>query len=328
MNILGKIDLSQFNKPKKEAAIDTSQVEAGRPAGLEKYNDSLDKFLSQMATKINAEYGYFLKADGSIDMESAKYEYSDKKPDQQRINDCEINFARENSKTVEAWQADREKTAGVVTEKTVTALLYKVLHKDFLVMRTSQFDDYIHGVDNLIVDKTTGVAICGFDEFKGGLDKQRIKQQKIAKTIAAGGVSIKYGLWFKDGEPKFRGLKNVPAFLLSLDSKQMQEILPTINQDSVTESEATAFANLINSLENQLTTLYDIGKIKQINLTQEQTDLEAEKETLIAKLGIGSWKYEPAGKALLKKLDQNHLNRQVLKFEKALRKIKNISKSI
>lgn len=59
--------------------------------------------------------------------------------------------------------AEKEKK-GKRLERLKTVIFNKFLGKDSIVVRSSEYDDIINGVDNILIDKKTGKTICAFDE--------------------------------------------------------------------------------------------------------------------------------------------------------------------
>ncbi len=102
----------------------------------------------------------------------------------------------------------------------ITALLHKILKENFLVVRTSTFDDYKNGIDNLILDKRTGAIICTFNEVlenEGGRERGESKKvQKVKKSAALGGNKAKYAITLKDGKIIRSSIKNIPVFIWQL----------------------------------------------------------------------------------------------------------------
>ena len=82
------------------------------------------------------------------------------------------------------WKENKKKEKNSQMEMVVTALLHKVLGDRYFIVRTSEFDDYHNGIDNIIIDKQTGAVVCAFDEVhEGGVgDRTQKKQEKISKT--------------------------------------------------------------------------------------------------------------------------------------------------
>ena len=207
INILGKINLEDLPKERKSFKV-------------EKYKANLDNKLLNLSTRLNGEYGDIFKEDASIavDNEEAKA----------FIKEREETWSKEVGKTKEIWLKDRELNKSSLAETGITLLLDKALHDDFVVCKSSKYDDYKHGVDNVILDKETGNIVCGFDDVLGhsGDDGGEKKRDKIRKIMKRGGVSLEQGLSFKEDKSlEVKHLNNLPAFYLSIAKKDLEDLL-------------------------------------------------------------------------------------------------------
>lgn len=155
------------------------------------------------------------------------------------------------------YRENKEASKSSQAEMIITALLHKILKERFLVVRSSVFDDYKHGMDNLILDKETGAVICAFDEVLENLgDKERgasKKIEKIKKAAIKGGNEAKYGISFR-GETLTRShLRNIPVFYLTLESKDLIELTDLLynNKESLGDAETKLFSHLVSSIKEQ-----------------------------------------------------------------------------
>jgi hypothetical protein len=295
--IIGKIDLDKFKKPEKP-----------------NFGEMLNTKLKAMSERINDRYGYFLKSDGSVAMDSPAYQFPDKDLDQSFVENKEEEFAAKKKITHAAWSAEREKVRGIVTEKALTLILDKVLGDDFIIARTATYDDYRHGVDTLIIDKTTGNPICGVDEM--GADdahSYQKKGQKIYDIINHNGAFVKYGATFKNGALQQKSIKNVPAFYLALDEHDLDKVLPAIAKDELSEAEIDIFGRIISSFDHQIASLYK----DYINIDNNPFDLRkellAEYANQPTNFDLSDWK---------KRMGQNNLRLNLLNFQKSLQSMK------
>jgi len=261
--IVGKIDLAQLPK-KGEAKVDTS-------AALRKYEQPLNEAVERMADEINNEFGHIVDSQAKIAWLDEAYDYSNKERDKTQVADCEAYFMRKEGKDInqpgvlEAWRKERESTIGVLNEKAIALVLHRILGEDFLVVRTSDYDDYTSKVDNLIIDKKTGAVICGFDYVLGEGNNSAGKEIKIQKIIDKGGADIKYGLGIRNisagGEIHRQALKNTPAFYLAMSKKDLADVLPDLDKAEPSIKELAIVKNMIVSLEQQLIDFYGPDKI-------------------------------------------------------------------
>lgn len=143
-------------------------------------------------------------------------------------------------------------------EMAITALLHKVLKERFLVVRTSMFDDYKNGIDNLILDKETGAVICAFDEvLENDGDRNRgasKKIEKIKKSAVLGGTRAKYAVALANEKIVRAQARNIPVFYLALESKDLTDLtedLYHVQGNVTTDIENKIFAHLVNSIIEQ-----------------------------------------------------------------------------
>jgi hypothetical protein len=184
-------------------------------------------------------------------------------------------------------QEHKESPAGLM-EAATTALMYKVLKSDFIIVRSSLADDYDNGVDNVMINKNTGDVICAFDEVHGAAqnDRQKEKVTKTQKAIKRGGTQIRYGIKLeKSSETPSRkkvvraALDHVPAFYLALSQDELGQLLESLNQTSLheapTESELLIFDKLVASLESQ-------AKNFEATLTPPKPPMKLSKDQMAA----------------------------------------------
>ncbi|MBP9866557.1 MAG: hypothetical protein KBC41_00565 [Candidatus Pacebacteria bacterium] len=142
-------------------------------------------------------------------------------------------------------------------EMAITGLLHKILKERFLVVRTSIFDDYKNGIDNLILDKETGAIICAFDEVlenEGDRNRGASKKiEKIKKSAVLGGTRAKYGVSLKEKKVVRSPARNIPVFYLNIESKDLAELTNDLyyNNQEITSIEKRLFAHLVHSISEQ-----------------------------------------------------------------------------
>ena len=160
----------------------------------------------------------------------------DLEKDEKEINRLELIYAKQAGLPLEKWKENKSKANGEQLEMLKTIIFHKNLGSDFIVVRSSRFDDIKNGIDNVIINKKTGDVICAFDEVcprKG--DRYTQKQETILKRNTKGGVSLKYGIKF-DGnseKPSFRGLNGLPIFFLALHPSEIQKGIDELNNEHI-----------------------------------------------------------------------------------------------
>lgn len=263
----------------------------------EKPGEKLARFMEDISHKLNKEifeYGEekpLLDKNNSINMEA--FGYSDVEVDKQKVFNKDIEWSGatdpeimefyggkygtvSTSDVVREFRKNKENNPSAQLEKAITGLLHKVLGSEFMVMRSSDYDDYFYGIDNVIVNRETGDVICAFDEVHDEKDgKRQLKKIKKIKDVAGrGGATLKYGITFeKDevtGKNKLvkKSIKNIPVFYLGLSSKELSGLVSRMDFSSGSEAnsfELEIFGNLVESLKGQIGILekYEIeeGKI-------------------------------------------------------------------
>lgn len=232
-----KIDLSKFETKAKEPSPET-------------YLPILRERLYDLSKRLNKEYGDFIDSNGQVKMVGPE-----SNNDIQSSFDKESIWARDYNKTREVMLSDREKNPATIAEMVTTLLFDKILSKQFIVVRASTHDDYENGADQLIIDKETGVTICGIDDailgssVKDDGEKKRIK---IDRKMKNGGAQIKYGLTINNGDLERTSLNHVPIFYFNLEKKEMNEVLKHLGSEQIDMKEFKVYARLVDSLKNQV----------------------------------------------------------------------------
>lgn len=232
LKILGRIDL-----PEKKI----------RP---EEYRDLLEKKISDISREVNKNFNCeFLDDKGGILMSGEMAE-----DDRRFVDGLETDWANRQYKTLEEWRQSKDKNPATITEMAVTTTLHRLLGDRFIVARASAYDDYKHGIDNVLLDKETGAVVCGFDEVLGfaGDDGGNVKGKKIQEVLSNGGSSLKYGATIDNGKIIRKELNSIPTFYLSLSKEELLVLLKDIKTgNEPTENERALAAKMIASLEKQ-----------------------------------------------------------------------------
>lgn len=266
--IVGKIDVSAWNGYDR-----FKRPAASRP---EAYLPNLKELLASQAQESNLSLENFLDDEARIivsgdDAESHNY----------LVSVQEETYSRAEGKTVEDWRRDKEKHVANLTEMALTAMFYKFLHEKFIVARSSTFDDYNNGVDQVLVDKETGEVVCGFDEVivNPNDNKEKAKKEtKLNDIMAKGGANITYGAKLEEGKLVRSEVRRVPAFYVSLRREELGELLECLknNPEKITSFEEGIFSKLLDSFQSQILS-------KNLN-----SKLAAKTNSVLAKLKIAS----------------------------------------
>lgn len=239
----------------------------------------LNEAIRNIAEVQNEKYGEILNSDASIKME--KFPGADIYSDQEEVLSKEMEWSDANTdnpkrlaffadkkldtpeERLEYWRKNKERSAPEKLEKAVLYLFHKFLHDDFLVARSSVYDDYFNGVDTIIVDPKTQKVIGAFDEFREhyGSERGDEKLQKIIKKASRGGAHLKYGLNF--GKPGSEGeqevvrkeLYHIPVFRVALGEDEMENLLNGMNgevEGEPTEEERVILNKILDSFDSQI----------------------------------------------------------------------------
>lgn len=248
------------------------------------FSNQLLEMMSKISAQVNKEvekkYGLkdFLNKDSSLNMAGyAEGPHTAKQvqQDEKWVREREVDFSRAKVRQVqlfyrekfgdkteeaivERWREEKAKNKNGLMEMAVTGLFHKILKDDFLVVRASAYDDYNKngGVDNIIVNKSTGEAICAFDEVHEGGAGERTgeKIKKIKEVASRGGAKVRYGIKLENGKLVRSEMTTLPVFYLGLKSAELENLLANMNCDpdsKVTDTEYQVFAQLTASLKEQ-----------------------------------------------------------------------------
>ncbi len=243
---------------------------------------NLDTLMTQIAQAENAKFGPVLNADCSVNMDNFsgmngydvgadKKEIEAKEAEWSSTNTTNENllayFSDLGLNTPEArlayWKNKKEAGENEKLEKAVVILFHKILGSEFLVVRASTHDDYVNGIDTIIVDSKTQKVIGAFDEVKGEeiFKRNREKKEKVLKYAKKGGARLKYGVNLEkdpqSGEQKLvkKEIRNLPLFLISLTKEELREMLSGMNyqfENKASEVELKVFNQLMASFEEQI----------------------------------------------------------------------------
>ncbi len=177
---------------------------------------------------------------------------------------CRDKGAVTREEMIEVFRRERRQANPEAQEMAVTAALYKFLPDDYVAVRTSKYDDYVNGIDTLIVNRKTGEAVCTIDEFSAPEKSERgeKKMKKILSKARQGGARAKYGLGYTEGRLTKKPVGRIPAFNLRLSSRDLHELMAEMGGDidaAPTEKEKAIISALIRDFREQIRVLLDSG---------------------------------------------------------------------
>ena len=205
--------------------------------------------------------------------------------DPKKINDHIKGVERSEKK----WEGEEKR--GEILEEISTNFLYKILGKDFVVLRTSKHDDFHYrkeyeishgegghweseGLADIIIFNFKNGNMCVIDaicpECMPNDEKVKAKlKNKLAKVYRInkeGGASLEYGLTIHSGGKREGGrwlekkslkpgrAESVPIFLFTYSKKSTDELIQNYNPSlsETSETEEEAFQTFVLLMENQI----------------------------------------------------------------------------
>lgn len=197
------------------------------------------------------------------------------KMDQYRISahDSEEEI---NRRLLKNFYEERKFKETTHLELAVMNVLADIVGEDFLVVRSAAYDDYVNGIDTVIIDKKTGTIVCTLDEVKGLTlprheenDSERSAREQHKKRITLhdnvrGGRRLEYGLTFKtdpttNQRTAVRGrVEHLPILYISVLSHELDQTAKAMRSRSrgaaepkIQREELAFFDRLIGQLETQ-----------------------------------------------------------------------------
>jgi hypothetical protein len=247
----------QFERPpvsSQEKAGEQAEQKEVRKEGLEGLRD----YIKEMSLELKEE-GVPVDDKARIDISKFDKVYSRQSIESDRAWIKDLKGRWERSAAAESrwsWAYPKEKAlkdvpVGDVFEMLTTSILHKKLSKDFIVARTSEYDDARNKVDNIILERETGNIICAFDEI-GASSGERFDEKRnkvLERNWQRGGADLKYGLSLEkkaDGTELRKGaVYQIPLFYLSLPE---EEIKKALHDPALEES---IFRSFVNSVSEQ-----------------------------------------------------------------------------
>ncbi|MEK9135164.1 MAG: hypothetical protein AAB451_02595 [Patescibacteria group bacterium] len=227
-----------------------------REFAVEEKREQLNDFLESMSLQLKAE-GMPVGNDCRVDMGAFEGAYSPEviKKDEEMIE----KYRKE-------WYGSSAESGvgnpGEDLEMLKSAIFYKNLKKDFVVLRSSAYDDIKNGADNIIIERSTGNVVCALDEVEDTAGKvyEKKKETVLNRNIERNGVSLKYGLAFeKAGDKmklKFGAMKGLPIFYLALPESHVEEGIKNFDpSEESSDYEKKLFSYFIASLNSQIRAL-------------------------------------------------------------------------
>jgi len=243
-------------------------VKAGQKIDLSRFKEKknfegekmFEFFHQQLAEKAEAYNRYYnqewLADDASIKL----FEHPDREEDERLIGMQEGQWAKERGVSLGQWQHDKERNPAALAEMALTIFLQRCLPERYMIVRSSFYDDYNNGVDQLIIDRESGTVVCGIDEVieRAGCSTPGNKEGKIRRKMQKGGARVKYGARVVEGELVLGRLGRVPAFYLSLGKNDLTELQTAFANGNPGAYEEKLLQSVLASLRSQAKSYDDL----------------------------------------------------------------------
>jgi len=165
-------------------------------------------------------------------------------------------------KTEGKFQKEENESIGELLETVKTITFNKLWFKGRLVaLRTSKFDDYFNGIDEVIFDTETYQPLAAVDTTTNIKEKSEKIIDKIKK-----GSQIKYGFYLKEGVKK-SSLNDLPTFIISLKPEELLEFSQKIiEHPNDKKFDLDTEKNILESLKTQSKEFEKIAEPKMKHL--------------------------------------------------------------
>ena len=181
---------------------------------------------------------------------------------------------------------------GEKAELFILANLYKFLGDNFIIVRSSYYDDIDNGVDTIVFDKKSGNIICAFDETSAFSPHFEEKKKKILKKNINGGVRLKYGLKLErtNNSTDIKGapVQNIPIFYLPIEMEEVErELLNKIDSldlNIVSEIDELIFVYLMQMINRQVKDFTGLSELKDFNIPLDIIEKEKDFIEKIVKI--------------------------------------------
>jgi hypothetical protein len=192
--------------------------------------DELEKYIETISEELIEKENIPLTSECRIDPNEYADVYNEDviSKDIEEVDKIKKRLAKEANMGIDTWEKKRKEAKGNKFEELKTVAYHKNSDSNLIVVRSSEYDDFINGVDNVMVDKKSGKVVCAIDEVVDDSGESNIYKNKvrnISEKNKAGGATIKYCFTYKEGEdkPRLDTARNVPIFHLSLSRGDLQK---------------------------------------------------------------------------------------------------------
>lgn len=247
--------------------------------------EKLRAFLNKIASELKREkvpVPYKDEGEMRVDMYSREgISKENIKEDEDKVRELRKKFhenlvkrlmTKEELKEEEAERRAREiEITGENLEMLKTAIFYKLLKDDFIIARSTDYDDTHRHVDNIILNKTTNKTVCALDETtdEAGF---REKKRKIDELNECNGATLKYGLMhevvrnYQEGKPlppgekrvknviQVKDISHIPLFYFPLSHDLLKNGMRDFKDDltEISSAEYEIFEHFLKVMDYQI----------------------------------------------------------------------------
>lgn len=230
--------------------------------------EKVRNFLSIISQELRSERLPITEGDCRINMNPFKN--NDIKKDKRYIKEIEEKI--DDGLTKDGFSIDEIKEKKIMAdgerfERLKTVILHKAFGKDFIVARSSRYDDIKNGIDNVIIEKETGNVVCAVDDITtkdSNAEKDKItdfrfedKKEYVARKNKKGGAELKYGISVEKGRIVKKNIGNLPVFCISLSPETLKKTEKTLisslnRKDGKSQEEEDFISHFLFSIEEQI----------------------------------------------------------------------------
>lgn len=270
----GKLD-RQLEKEKNPNVDNPIEKDLKLREGIKRL-DAHNAEIAAHLRELGVPVGDDLRIDENKFVESGVVSRGDFENHMRKVTEMEDKFARERAKK---GVQSKEIIFGEQMEKFVAALFHKFFNDEYVVVRTSRFDDIFGGNDMVIMHRKTGKIIGTYDAVVGDNKSQRL-QQKETKTFVKNirrdgklvygiGVGDKIGI---DGAREIikQQRNDVPVLYLDLSKQELAAYLSGADLSSprISKMEEKIMRNFLKSIGEQLDQVEDMGSLQKGSFTE------------------------------------------------------------
>lgn len=238
--------------------------------GKEKIRGLVD----QLREYHRSEFGLPVGEDGRLEPRS--YIGQDNAFPKEKVISDIVQANRKRIQYTEHQSREREENTDVYLlsewlEKLVPVIITKAVPERFVAVRTTEYDDIMNGVDNIILDRNTGGILCAIDECATSIDQgyHGVKKQgKIGRS-----ASLEYGLKMAEDKvvPKKYNEQSIPLLVISFERGELVDFVTNTlgsSLEKMSEGERAIYQKIIDTMHGQLLRI----------LRKEAEEIKREKE--------------------------------------------------